>query len=285
MHIGVGLPTTVPGIDGRTIIDFSRTAEELGFSTLAVLDRLVYHSYDGLMALTAAAAATERIRLATTILLAAYRPSPVLLAKQLATLDQLSHGRLVVGVASGGREDDFAATGVPYHRRGRLLDSLLEEIKEVWAGGGKVPGVGPRPTNGEIPIWIGGHSEAALRRAAKHAIGWIAPGGSVMGYPDLVRRARQVWSEHSRRDTPRMAALTYVALGAERRRLATDYMRHYYSYIGPKAEMLAASVISEEDRLREVVTGYAAAGCDELLIFPCTRDVEQLALIAKVTMG
>lgn len=106
-----------------------------------------------------------------------------------------------------------------------------------------------------------------------------------MGYPDLVRRAQQAWSEHSRSDIPRMVAMTYVALGAERRRLAADYLRHYYSYVGPKAEALAANVISEEDRLREVVTGYAAAGCDELLIFPCTADVEQLAPIAKVAMG
>lgn len=128
MHIGIGLPTTVPGIDGRTIVDFSRAAEELGFSTLAVLDRLVYDSYDGLMTLTAAAAVTERINLATTILLAAYRPSPVLLAKQLATLDQLSHGRLVLGAAAcltpcsrRSRRSGPVGVGCPASGRGRPM--------------------------------------------------------------------------------------------------------------------------------------------------------------------
>ncbi|HZN19469.1 MAG TPA: LLM class flavin-dependent oxidoreductase [Micromonosporaceae bacterium] len=285
MDVGIGLPTTVPGTDGRTLVEFARRAEELGFSTLAVIDRLVYDSYDSVVALAAAAAATERIRLATTILLAAYRPSPVVLAKQLASVDRLSGGRLIVGLAAGGREDDFAATGVEYGKRGRRLDALLEEMKQVWAGGGEVPGVGPAPTNGTIPIWIGGHSEAALRRAAKHAVGWIAPGGSVMGYPDLVKKAREAWAEHGRTDSPRMAAMAYVAPGEERKQAGGDYLRHYYSYVGPKAEFLAANVIADEDRLRETVQGYASVGCDELVIFPCTSDVDQLALIAKVALA
>jgi alkanesulfonate monooxygenase SsuD/methylene tetrahydromethanopterin reductase-like flavin-dependent oxidoreductase (luciferase family) len=285
MDIGIGLPTTVPGAGGRTLIEFARAAEKHGFSTLAVLDRLVYDSYDSIVALAAAAAVTERIRLATTILLAAYRPGPAVLAKQLASLDRLSGGRLVVGVASGGREDDYQATGVAYQRRGRRLDTMLDEIKQVWAGEGKVPGIGPRPTNGEIPIWVGGHSEAALRRAAKHGVGWIAPGGSVMAFPDLVSRAKKVFADADRAETPRVAALAYVALGATRKEPAGAYLRHYYSYVGPKAEMLAANVIADKDRLQATIDGYAAAGCDELLIFPCTDDVEQLALIAKVAFA
>ncbi|GLH98492.1 LLM class flavin-dependent oxidoreductase [Phytohabitans aurantiacus] len=285
MDIGVGLPTTVPGTDGKHLLEFARRADELGFSTLAVIDRLVYDSYDSIVALAGAAAVTERIRLATTILLAAYRPGPAVLAKQLASLDRLCGGRLAIGLAAGGRPDDYEAAGVTYGRRGRRLDSMIDEMKAVWAGEGAVPGIGPRPTDGDIPIWIGGHSEAALRRAAKHAVGWIAPGGSVMGFPDLVRRARDVWAAENRTDTPRMAALTYVALGSQRKEQAGDYLRHYYSYVGPKAEMLAAHVIADEDRLRATIEGYAAAGCDELLIFPGTADAEQLPLLAKVAFG
>src|SRR5690242_11599170 len=105
MDIGVALPSAVPGAEGRQLVEFARRAESLGFSSLNVVDRVVYDNYDSIVALSAAAAVTERITLATTILLAAARPSPVELAKQLASLDRLSNGRLVIGISSGARED------------------------------------------------------------------------------------------------------------------------------------------------------------------------------------
>jgi alkanesulfonate monooxygenase SsuD/methylene tetrahydromethanopterin reductase-like flavin-dependent oxidoreductase (luciferase family) len=284
MDIGVGLPTTVPGAQGRQLVEFARHAEQNGFSTLAVIDRLVYDSYDSIVALASAAAVTERITLATTILLAGYRPSVVELGKQLASVDRLSGGRLVLGVASGGREDDFQATGVPYRARGRRLDEMLEQLKRVWAGEGEARGVGPRPTNGDIPIWVGGHSPAALRRAARHGIGWISPGGAASAYPQLVARAKAAFAEQGRAEAPKMAAMTYVALGQDRARDGARYLLDYYSYIGPKAQYLAGALLSDEGRLRETIDAYAEAGCDELLLFPCTEDVEQLDLIAKAAL-
>jgi alkanesulfonate monooxygenase SsuD/methylene tetrahydromethanopterin reductase-like flavin-dependent oxidoreductase (luciferase family) len=284
MDIGVGLPTTVPGADGRDLVEFARRAENHGFSTLAVLDRLVYDSYDSVVALAAAAAVTERITLATSILLAAYRPGPALLAKQLASLDRLAAGRFVLGVAAGGRPDDFAATGADFAHRGRRLDALLDELREVWEGKGAVTGIGPRPRGGDIPLWIGGHSTAALRRAGERGAGWIAPGGSVAGYADLVRRAREVWAEQGREVPPRLVALAYVSLGEDGAELGGRYLRHYYSHLDAKADRLAASVIADVGRLRAVVDGYAEAGCDELLLFPCTADPTRLDLVAKAAL-
>ena len=103
MEIGLSLPTTVPGADGRALIEFARRAEQLGFDTVTAVDRLVYDNYDSITALAAAAAVTERVTLSTSILLAAYRPSVVELAKQLASVDRLSGGRLVLGLSSGMR--------------------------------------------------------------------------------------------------------------------------------------------------------------------------------------
>src|SRR5206468_6747802 len=97
---GIGLPSTIPGIIGPDLLTWARRAEELSFSSLGVIDRLMYDSYEPLTVLAAAAGATSRIRLATTILIAACRGDQALLAKQLASLHQLSGGRLVVGVAA-----------------------------------------------------------------------------------------------------------------------------------------------------------------------------------------
>ena len=289
MEVGVGLPSTIGGLDGRQLVEYAARADRLGFSTLAVFDRLVYDNYDSIVALSAAAAVTERIRLATTVLLAPYRPSPVLLAKQLASVDRISCGRLVVGVAAGGRDDDFAASGTNYRDRGRRLDAMLLQLREVWSGAGQWAKVGPKPVHGDIPIWVGGHSPAALRRAARHGVGWVSPGGSTAGYPQLVERAREVFAASGRAEPPRMVALANVALADRPAAAARSqaYIESYYAHVGPKAKLLAQTVITDSDRLRATITGYAEAGCDELLLFPCIADLEQLDLIAEVlaTMG
>src|SRR5919107_245269 len=134
MDVGIGLPATIPGVGRDELLEWARRADARGFSSLGTIDRIVYDNYDPLIALTAAAAVTERIRLATTILVAPYRANGVLVAKQAASLDRLSNGRLVLGVAVGGREDDYVASGVDFHTRGRRFDEMLEQWSRIWAG-------------------------------------------------------------------------------------------------------------------------------------------------------
>jgi alkanesulfonate monooxygenase SsuD/methylene tetrahydromethanopterin reductase-like flavin-dependent oxidoreductase (luciferase family) len=251
---------------------------------VTAVDRVVYDNYDSIVALAAAAAVTERIQLVTAILLAAYRPSSVELAKQLASLDRISGGRLIVGVSAGMREDDYTATGTDYGTRGRRLDAMIEEMRATWRGEGTVPGVGPRPTNGDIPIWVGGHSPAGLRRAAKYGIGWISPGGPPHKYPDLVATVKELWAEEGRSGSPRMGANCYVSLGPDGKEHATKHMLSYYAYMGTMAEHLAAGAISDEGRLRDVIDGYAANGCDEMLLLSCTADPDHLDRIAAVVL-
>jgi alkanesulfonate monooxygenase SsuD/methylene tetrahydromethanopterin reductase-like flavin-dependent oxidoreductase (luciferase family) len=134
VDIGIGLPTTIPRVAGATVLEWARRADAAQFSTLGTIDRVVYGNYDAVPAMAAAAAVTSTIRLTTAILIGPYRGNGALLAKQLASVDQLSGGRLVVGIAVGGREDDFVATGSDFAGRGGVQDALLAEMRAVWAG-------------------------------------------------------------------------------------------------------------------------------------------------------
>src|ERR1700730_10199974 len=129
MDVGIGLPNAVPDTEGRTLVDWARRADEAGFSTLGTMGRLVYPNYEELITLAAAAAVTSRIRLTTSILLAPLHTNTVLFAKQAASLDRISGGRLVLGLGLGGREDDFAASGVSTQGRGRRLEEQITMMK------------------------------------------------------------------------------------------------------------------------------------------------------------
>src|SRR3954471_19624764 len=158
MEVGIGLPTTIPGVERDQVLEWARRAEARDFSSLGTIDRVVYRNYEPLLALAAAAAVTERIRLATTVLLAPIRANAALLAKQAATVDHLSNGRLVLGVAIGGREGDDEASGGDFHTRGRQFDQRLEPWQGVGGGGsfGTAGGIGPKPPRGRPTLIIGG---------------------------------------------------------------------------------------------------------------------------------
>ena len=216
MRVGIGLPNAVRGVSRAGIVQWAQRAERAGFASLGTLDRLVYANYESLIALAAAAAVTERIELVTDILIAPLRSNTALLAKQAATIDSLSGGRLTLGLAPGGRRDDFEASGVDFSRRGRIFDQQLEEMAAVWRG---ERGIGPAPRqDGRPGLLIGGRTDAAYQRAATYADGWTIGGGA----PDMITQARDkltaAWSAAGRTDRPKTMALFYFALGGTPKR-------------------------------------------------------------------
>ena len=283
MEIGIGLNATIPGVTGEELTEWARRAEQRGFSSLGTIDRIVYGNYEPLIALAAAAAVTERIRLATTVLLAPLRSNTALFAKQAATLQHLSGGRLVLGLAPGGREDDYDVSDVDFHKRGREFDRQLEEMLRVWAGeekgfaGPVGPNVDERPT-----LLIGGQADAAFRRAAEYADGWIMGGGPPDRFRDALARVQEAWQAAGRTDKPRTAALAYWALGGEAERDAASYLGDYYAFTGEEtADAIAGSAAKDPDTVKQYVSAFEQAGCDELILFPSNSDPEQVDLLAE----
>ncbi len=279
MDVGIGLPNAVRGVGREGIVDWARRAEEAGFSALGTLDRIVYPNYESLISLAAAAAVTERIRLVTDILLAPLRTNTALLAKQAATIDQLSDGRLVLGIAVGGRDDDYEISGVDFKSRGQAFDSQLEQLRRMWKGEG---GVGPSPARGDRPtLLIGGQSPKAFRRAARYADGWTMGGGT----PDMLRPALQAvnaaWEAEGREGKPRTLALFYFSLGDRAEEAAREGLGDYYAFLGDYAERIVASAAKDEDTVKRYLAAFEDAGADEVICFPASADPEQVELLAR----
>lgn len=286
MDIGIGLPSTIPGVDGAVVIDWARQAEARGFSSLGTIDRIVYDNYEPLITLAAAAAVTERIRLATAIMIAPMRASAAMVAKQAATVDRLSNGRLTLGVAVGGREDDYSAADVDFGTRGKRFDAMLEQWERIWAGDsfGTAGAIGPRPVHGRPQLIFGGTAPAAFRRTVTYGDGWIMGGGGPEAAAQGAEQVRAAWDEAGREGAPRIMALTYFALGPDAQQAASGYLGDYYAFAGPYAEQVAAAASTDEAGIKAAVDAFAQAGCDELICFPCSDAPDQVDRLADAVL-
>ncbi|HEX4722672.1 MAG TPA: LLM class flavin-dependent oxidoreductase [Pseudonocardiaceae bacterium] len=285
MRIGLGLPSAVAGTGGRELVDWAIEGERAGFSTLATLDRMVYDNYECLTTLAAAAAVTERIRLTTAIMIAPLRSNTALLAKQAATVDRLSDGRLTLGMAVGVRPDDFRASGVEMAGRGRALDQQLAELRRIWAGDrrGFAGGIGPRPTRPPGPeVILGGHSPGAIARVAAYGDGWISGSGGPGLFSGGAAAVRAAWQRAGRPDAPRLLGLAYFALGDDAAKLAGGYLRDYYGFAPPYAQLVLENAAIGVDGVAETVDRFDDSGCDELILVPCTNDIDQIKLLSEV---
>jgi len=277
MDLAIGLPNAVPGTTGGELTEWAKRAEAHGFSSLGTIDRIVYENYEPLTALAAAAAVTERIGLATTILLGPLRPNATELAKRALSLQALSAGRFTLGIGIGGREDDYAESGIGMDGRGGALDAMLDRIREVWAG---EAGVGPSLA-GVPGLLVGGGVEASFARAARFGDGWIAGASGPKVFADAAEEVRAAWSAAGREGAPRLAGLFYYSLGPAGEADASAYLGAYYGWLGEElAAMIASGAATEAEDVRRYIDAYEEAGCDELIAFPCSADAGQVDLLA-----
>lgn len=206
LRLGVSLQPRWPLDDGTAVLRAAGHAEDLGFDHVAVGNRLLDSGFgldtDPLILLSAVAGATTRLRLLTSVLVAPYYPALVL-ANQAATLDVVSGGRLILGVGIGWNPDEFDAVGVPIRERGARTDDHLAAARVLWSQRPadfdgpftrlRAAHLGVPPvTPGGPPVWIGGHSDVALRRALRFGDGWYGTGADAAEVADVQRRLREL---------------------------------------------------------------------------------------------
>jgi len=277
MHIGVGLPNTVAGLNGAQINAWLRQIDQGPFSSAAVLDRLVYDSYEPMTTLAAGAALTTRIRLATMIVIGPLRNSAIL-AKMAATINALSGGRFSLGVALGARVDDYQAAGVSLQGRGELFTRQLAALREQWDAADLGPHAVGRPE-----LLVGGLTDVTFSRVARYADGYMHNGGPPQIFARMAERALSAWTEAGRPARPRLWGMGYFSLGDEAAAEAgRAYLRDYYAFTGPFAERIAQGLLTTPQAITQYMRGYAEAGCDELVLFPVSGDLEHLDKLAHV---
>jgi alkanesulfonate monooxygenase SsuD/methylene tetrahydromethanopterin reductase-like flavin-dependent oxidoreductase (luciferase family) len=276
MDVAVGLPNAVPGTTGDHLTEWARRAEVRGFSSLGTIDRIAYPNIEPLTALAAAAAVTERIGLATTVLLGPLRENPVALAKQVASIQAISGGRMTLGIGLGGRDDDYEIAGIETGTRGKDLDAMLERIWELWKGEEMGPNTASHPR-----VLVGGSVEASFKRAARFGDGWIAAGAPAEQFAQWLPEFESTWAESGRSEQPRNAALAYFSLGDKAEEDARAYLTDYYAWLGEDtANFIAGSAAKDAETVQQYLTAFEEAGCQELFFFPSSSDPQQVDLLA-----
>jgi alkanesulfonate monooxygenase SsuD/methylene tetrahydromethanopterin reductase-like flavin-dependent oxidoreductase (luciferase family) len=284
MEVGIGLPNAVPGTTRQNLIDWARAAEGAGFSSLGTIDRIVYPNYEPLIALAAAASVAERIRLATSVMLGPLRMNAALVAKQVLSLDAVAGGgRAVLGIGLGGREDDYAVSGVSLSDRGAWQDRALAQIRRVFDGeDGPEAKIGPRPAGSGPRLIVGGTVQASFRRAARFGDGWILGGGTPENLSSALEQVRAAWKEEGRSGQPLALALAYFALGDDPEAQANGYLLDYYGFLGEELSgMIALGAAKDPDTIKAYAAGFERAGCDELIMIPTSSDPAQVELLTQ----
>ncbi|WP_433555781.1 LLM class flavin-dependent oxidoreductase [Pseudonocardia xinjiangensis] len=297
VNVGVRIPSA-DAPDPAELRAFVQRAEALGFESIWVGDHVFHHTdvLQPLDLLSWVAGQTHRVRLGTAVVLAAYL-HPVHLAKSAATVDRLSGGRLVLGVALGGTPDEFASLGVPIQQRlGRLLENVTI-ARRLWREDGvdhagryhhlTGASVRPKPLQDPLPVYFGARSEAMLNRLALVADGWVASGHfTTAEFLAAIRTIRER-AEASGRDPDRLGITKVQGVSVHRDgRVALDRARrHWQRYYGPAFDVERSVIHGTPEQCAERLAAFTAADGRELTLIlePTSLDVEELDLLHEAT--
>lgn len=302
-RVGIGLPTMIPGVAAERVADWARQAEAGPFASLATGELLTSQAWDPLIALAHAASQTQRIRLLTNVLVLPLHNAGVL-AKQVASLDVASAGRLWLGVGVGARKPvidgrtgsasatrdlpDFDVAPAPIDGRYERFAEQIEYMQRIWRGERLVGplSVGPIPTRSSgPPLLIGGYSRELLSAATHWAAGLTAFGFS----PDVARIARdfhvfrEAWKTAGREGQPELIATHFFALGPDADEGTARYLERHYTHADAetRAHFQRAILTTTEARLRDIFVELADAGATEVIPIPMMPGLDQIDRLAE----
>ena len=209
------------------------------------------------------------------------------LAKQAASLDAISNGRLTLGFGVGRRPDDYKAAPAQYNNRGRRLEQQIVTMKRIWSGGdvdadNDVGPMGPPPVQkGGPEILIGGGTPQSAR-AGRLADGFLAAGTNPSAVAEAYQTAVDAWQAEGKPGKPRLAAVCSYALGPNAADVVGGYIRHYYAFLGPVAEQMAQNAVSSTEAITGLIHDLDGIGMDELVFLPSAADMSQQDRLADV---
>ena len=290
--IGLAVVSPAPLITPNYVVDFAKKCQAMGADSMWTIDRIAYDNLEPLTLLAAAAGATQRIRLGTSVLLGNLR-HPSHLAKIVATLDFISNGRMTLGLGFGSRESDYKAVEVPFERRGSRAVEQVNLIKRLWTEknvnhNGRFFNienltVGPEPIQKPIPIWTGGSAEVALKRAGTWADGYICGSSAIPEFPQTWEKVAGYARAAGRNpDDIEKAGLTFMAIDEDCGRAVKtveNYMTRYYGKV--RGEVASTSLVGSPSAIAERIDSFFSRGLDTLIIGVADPAPRQLDLFAN----
>jgi len=289
MKIGLCMPYMVRDYNRERILTWARKIDQGPFDTLSCGERMTGHTYEMNTILSAAAAVTERVTLNASLYVLPMR-SAVMTAKEAATIDVISGGRMAVTVGVGGRENDYRAVGAPFTNRHQRLDDQVAEMKRVWRGEPIWDGadeVGPvSPQSPNIPLYSGAMGPKAIARAAKWADGiyGCSMPGDREGHQQIFDMAKAAWKAEGRAEKPYLIGSFWYSLSPDAETDLKSYVHGYMKYMGEDIAgyMSGAMTRHTPAAILEAIENVRAAGADELLLVPATAHYNEVDRLAEL---
>jgi probable F420-dependent oxidoreductase len=289
-NIGLAWVNPAPLTKPENVVNFAKKCETMGCHSMWTIDRIAYDNLEPLTILAAAAGATQRIRLGTSVLLGNTR-HPAHLAKIIATLDFISNGRVTLGLGFGSRESDYKAVEIPYEHRGSRAVEQVQLMKRLWSEDnvtykGKFFNVenltvGPRPIQKpHPPIWTGGSADIALKRAGTWANGFICGSSAIPEFSVTWEKISQYARAAGRNPNEiSKAGLTFMAIDDDSARAVKTveaYVMRYYGRL--RGDLSSTSLVGPATAVAEKIDAFLSRGLDTLIIGLADPDPRQLDL-------
>jgi len=292
-HIGLAWVNPAPLTKPENVVNFAKKCEAMGCHSMWTIDRIAYDNLEPLTVLAAAAGATQKIRLGTSVLLGNLRHASHA-AKIVSTLDFISNGRVTLGLGFGSRENDYRAVEIPFEHRGSRAVEQVQLMKRLWTEDnvtfkGKFYNVenlsvGPKPIQKpHPPIWTGGSAEVALKRAGSWADGFICGSSAIPEFPSTWEKIAS-YAKAAGRDPNKIskAGLTFMAIDEDKSKAVKtveDYVMRYYGRL--RADVANTSLVGAPAAIAERIGAFLSRGLDTLIIGVADPDPRQLDLFGE----